>query len=159
MIEECATLCYSQRVVRYLMHLELRITYFRHVQCALLVCGGRRPLTSSTTERRARKRASRRRETDTAQARAFWPAGRAWSWRWWCTFLHRHASAGRAYIHVVNARERCERKQVSKQGEVTANDGDGYLGLAQLSVQPQRPTYAAWYTLFKACRTNVRALA
>ena len=157
MMEEYATLYSCQREVKCS---ELPFAYFRHVQCALLVCGGWSPLlTSSTTERRARKRASRRRETDTAQARAFWPAGRAWSWRWWCTFLHRHASAGRAYIHVVNARERCERKQVSKQGEVTANDGDGYLGLAQLSAQPQRPTYAAWYTLFKACRTNVRALA
>lgn len=144
------------------VHSELPVAYFRHVQCALLVCGGWSPLlTSTTTERRARKRASRRRETDTAQARAFEPAGRAWSWRWWCTFLHRHASAGRAYIHVVSGCERRMRARVStsKQGEVTADDSHGYLGLAQLSLQPQRPTYAAWYTLFKACTTNVRALA
>jgi len=44
--------------------------------------------------------------------------------------LHGHASAGRrAYIHVGSAREDA---RASKQGEVTADDSHGYLGLAQL---------------------------
>jgi hypothetical protein len=154
MIEEYATLYYCQRVVRYAFGAANHVLPPRPVRTA---CMRGTATADLVDDRAACQKTSKQTAGNRHSASTCFLASRARMELAMVVYIFAQARVSWACLHTCSE---CERKMRAQAGQqARGGHSDGYLGLAQLSLQPQRPTYAAWYTLFKACRTNVRALA